>query len=217
MQQQPQAAAAVQYVVNRKTSGVAIFGFILSLLGFCCLPIIGPLLGILFGIIAIVKISGSSGLLGGKGLAIFAILIGIVGVAYIPAAIIGGHYYCMEAAKEPLGKVDALFKAIDRGDDKAAYAMLSKEVQDKLPLIAFEKAMQQYRSKNGIYKGYSAELWDGNFAFAFNIENKTKAIATMYITVKYSKTGETKRGIGLQKEGGRWKIMFVSGLTDERK
>ena len=55
--QQPQGVAPAQYVVPRKTAGMAVFALIFSLLGFCCLPIIGPLFGILFGIISIIRIT----------------------------------------------------------------------------------------------------------------------------------------------------------------
>lgn len=78
------------------TSGMAIASFICSLLFFILL--LGPMLAIIFGIIALVNISSAKGALGGKGLA-------IAGVS------IGGFFFLMTLCVLPALALPALTRA----------------------------------------------------------------------------------------------------------
>ncbi len=60
-----------------KTSGLAIAGLVLSII--FCIPIF-PLLGVIFGIVSLIKITKEPERLRGKGLAIAAIVVGVVAV-----------------------------------------------------------------------------------------------------------------------------------------
>ena len=62
-------------VADPKTSLAAIFGFIVSLIG-CCIPM--GILGVVLGAFGLIAVNRSNGRVGGKGLAIAAIIIGLL-------------------------------------------------------------------------------------------------------------------------------------------
>lgn len=66
---------ADSFEANPKTSVTAVLGLVVSLIG-CCLPA-GPL-GALLGVLALLNVRRSRGRLGGKGLAVAAIIIGVL-------------------------------------------------------------------------------------------------------------------------------------------
>jgi hypothetical protein len=72
-----------------RTSGLAIAGLVVSGLGLVCCPYIGPLLGLIFGIVSISSINGSQGRLTGKGMAVTATLLGVLGLLLHGGATIG--------------------------------------------------------------------------------------------------------------------------------
>lgn len=66
------------------TSGTAVAGFILSLLGLIgILPILGSILGLILGYSARNEINRSGGAIGGRGLAQWGIILGWVGLGII--------------------------------------------------------------------------------------------------------------------------------------
>lgn len=71
------------YAGRAKTSGLAIASFVLSLVWIFGL---GSLLGIIFGIIALVTISRSQGAKRGRGWAVAGLVIGVLGLALVVAA-----------------------------------------------------------------------------------------------------------------------------------
>jgi Domain of unknown function (DUF4190)/Toastrack DUF4097 len=79
-----------------KPSGLAIAALVLGILSFMCLPILGAVLAIVFGLLARGDIKRSQGRLGGRGLAVAGIILGSVNLAiliilaaiFIPFAII---------------------------------------------------------------------------------------------------------------------------------
>lgn len=72
-------------VLTAKTSGLAIVSLILGILGITCiLPIVGSLAALILGIIALIKISKSGGLIKGLGLAIAGTILGGVGLVMGP-------------------------------------------------------------------------------------------------------------------------------------
>jgi hypothetical protein len=67
-----------------KTSGMAIASLVLSLVGFFwILPVIGPVLGVIFGHMALGEIKRSGGMIEGQGLAIAGLVIGYVGIGIL--------------------------------------------------------------------------------------------------------------------------------------
>ncbi len=78
------AAQAGNYAGQPATNGMAVASLVLALVGFFCVPFIGPLLGLIFGIIALNKINGNPGVWKGSGMAIAGIIISGIGVIYLP-------------------------------------------------------------------------------------------------------------------------------------
>ena len=76
---QPQDFAGEAQYLEPKTSILAVFAFVVSIVGLiaCCIPGVGPL-GLLLGVVALVLISSSGGRKKGGGLAIAAIIIGLI-------------------------------------------------------------------------------------------------------------------------------------------
>jgi prepilin-type processing-associated H-X9-DG protein len=72
-------------VPQTKTSGLAIASLVLGILGVTCLlPVIGALLALIFGVIAVIRISNSGGRMRGQGQAIAGLALGGVGLLFIP-------------------------------------------------------------------------------------------------------------------------------------
>jgi hypothetical protein len=68
-----------------KTAGVAIASLIFGILGLTCLlPLVGSVLAVIFGIIALNKVKDSSGTLRGQGQAVAGIVLGGVSLIMIP-------------------------------------------------------------------------------------------------------------------------------------
>ncbi len=67
---------------NGKTSGLAIASLVLGIIGLC--SIITAPIGLIVGIIALTKISGSEGQIGGKGLALAGTITSGIATAMIP-------------------------------------------------------------------------------------------------------------------------------------
>lgn len=76
---QPQDFAGGPQYLEPKTSVLAVFAFVVSVVGLvaCCIPGVGPL-GLLLGVLALVMIGASGGRKKGGGFAIAAIIIGLV-------------------------------------------------------------------------------------------------------------------------------------------
>ncbi len=62
-----------------KTSGMAVASLVCGILGLICIPILPAFLGLIFSIIAIRKINGSGGAVGGKGLAVGGLITSVIG------------------------------------------------------------------------------------------------------------------------------------------
>jgi hypothetical protein len=65
-----------------ETSGKAIASLILGIAGFVILPVVGPIVAIVFGVLAKREIASRSGL-GGEGMATAGIVLGSIGIALV--------------------------------------------------------------------------------------------------------------------------------------
>ena len=74
----PPYQAPTAGVVTPHTSGLAVASFILSLVGFFCVPIVGSFIGVILGFMARGQIKRSPGTVTGGGLAMAGIIIGII-------------------------------------------------------------------------------------------------------------------------------------------
>jgi prepilin-type processing-associated H-X9-DG protein len=72
-------------IARSKTSGLAIASLVLGILGLTCiLPIIGALLAVIFGIVALNQIGKSGGQLTGHGQAVAGLITGGIGLLMLP-------------------------------------------------------------------------------------------------------------------------------------
>lgn len=137
---QPQDFAGGPEYLEPKTSILAIFAFIISLIGLiaCCIPGVGPL-GLLLGVLALVLISTSGGRKKGGGLAIAAIVIGLVAGAINVAIIYGAA-----AAGREWGALGDIIESVEARDLQQTQShLVSAQAQqlDQAQLDAFADAL----------------------------------------------------------------------------
>ncbi|MEM7229654.1 MAG: DUF4190 domain-containing protein [Planctomycetota bacterium] len=111
---------------DQKTHGLAITSLVCSLA--CCIPFLGAL-GAILGVVAVVAIGRNEAKCKGKGMAIAAIIIGLLlAVAWIPGSIFGGKFvrYAMEVTTYMQQKPAQIMDAGADGD----YALVIAEFED---------------------------------------------------------------------------------------
>ncbi len=126
------------------TSGIATASIVISILGFCC-PFVGPILGIVLGLVARSQVGRNPRLTGG-GMAIGAILIGLVGLLCHA----GGTAFAFYAAKQlkvAFEELEKQMKAVEaaakRGDwDAVASELVGPGSLPKDELVARFKAAE---------------------------------------------------------------------------
>jgi hypothetical protein len=125
---QPNNYAGGPEYLEPKTSVLAIFAFIVAVLGLvgCCIPGVGPL-GLLLGVLALVMISMSGGRKKGGGLAIAAIVIGLIAGAINVAVIFGAGW----VAEGYASQADVV-PAIESGDPDAVRGFLTSSAASSL-------------------------------------------------------------------------------------
>jgi len=157
----PYAPIPGDMMMEQRTSVLAIIALVCSLV--CFLPLI-PALGVLLAVIALVMISSSNGRLGGRGLAIAALVLGLVFSALQIGAIVAvskgfGMFGSMFA--QPVG---ALVKAIDTQDFTTARTSMVKGAGERLTDADFEKFRTGYQAELGAFKGMATsmgQMWSG--------------------------------------------------------
>jgi prepilin-type processing-associated H-X9-DG protein len=66
-----------------KTCGLAIASLVCAIVGFC-IPVVGGILAVVLGAVAISKINKSAGAIGGKGLAVAGLVVGAISILLLP-------------------------------------------------------------------------------------------------------------------------------------
>ncbi|MFG0307083.1 MAG: DUF4190 domain-containing protein [Phycisphaerales bacterium JB040] len=126
---------------DQKTSLSAIIGFVLSLVG-CCLPT--GILGVVLGVFGLIGIGRSGGRVGGKGLAIAAIIIGVLNTVVQIGLVIGLVQWGRSAAQFG-DRAGAFLTALEQGDYDEARGWLAGSVSGAgdAELTAFSDAVQE--------------------------------------------------------------------------
>ena len=137
---QPQDFAGEAQYLEPKTSILAIFAFVISLVGLiaCCIPGVGPF-GLLLGVVALVLISTSGGRKKGGGLAIAAIVIGLIAGAINIAVIFG-----MAAAGREYTALGGLVEAVenrDVGETQSFFISAEAQMIDQATIEAWGGAL----------------------------------------------------------------------------
>ena len=136
-------------VVEERTSVLAIVALVLSLI--CIIPGFG-VLGAILAVIALIMIGGSNGRLGGRGLAIAALIIGLL----VSTVWIGGFLVIQQGmtafTKMFTGNVGTLLGAAEKGDYTTARAQLDPSVANSITDADFKRFVDGYSANLGKYK-----------------------------------------------------------------
>ena len=177
--------------VGQETSGLARRPLVLALLGFMCIPVLGPINGLVLGFSAKAQIKKSEGRLGGGGMATAGIVLSIV--AIVVAVVAGGLiYWAVKAIIEPIDRTNEFIAAVNAGDVDAAYDLLAPGTVTRSELAGFVK---EHKGSAGKYRAYSSSI-EGD---------RAKVTVTFTDRDGYEHDEEFR----LRKIDGRWKITYA--------
>ncbi|MFT5424150.1 MAG: hypothetical protein ACI89L_001943 [Phycisphaerales bacterium] len=187
----------VVYEDETKTSIAAILGFVVSLIG-CCLPM--GLLGVVLGVFGLIGIGRSGGRVGGKGLAIAAIIIGILNTM-IWVGVAAGALVVGRQARAVGNDMQTVLVALDAGDYDGARGMFvgSLATADDASLKAFGDTVQAEFGDFGSLPDSLGELISGFFETAPLLQNYQGRNDQIPISAKF--------------ENGRVLLLFVTDNT----
>lgn len=187
------------YETDTKTSIASILGFVVSLIG-CCLPM--GLLGVVLGVFGLIGIGRSSGRVGGKGLAIAAIIIGILNTM-IWVGIAAGALIVGRQARAVGNDMQTVLVAIEGGDYDAARGMFVGPMAnaDDASLITFGDAVQAEFGDFGSLPDSLGELISGFAETAPLLQNYQGRNDQIPISAKF--------------ENGRVLLLFVTDNTGQ--
>lgn len=146
----PYAPFPGEPVVESRTSVMAILALIASLV--CFVPFL-PLVGVLLAIFALISISGSNGRVGGRGLAIAALIIGLV-VSALQGAIVLGTVAAGKAMQGAFsGPITQLMTDIEQKNYAAARNGFTAPAAARLTDADFDRFVAAYQAELGSFKG----------------------------------------------------------------
>ena len=199
-----------------RSSGLAIASLVCSLVGIIPFFLLIPsIVGLILGIAAVRKINRSGGMLPGKGKAIAGIIIALACIVIYPVAGYAVYSIIASSADSAVADIDAYLKAIDSEDYETAYnEMLTPQLRSQVSFEEFVKECKLDRQNNGKYRGCSFSLLQGNSIYLR--KNIAGTFLTISVSVKYSKSGESRKMFLLEKEGDKWKITAASMMADKK-
>ncbi len=141
-----------------RTSIMAILSLVLGLLGLC-VPGFG-LLGLLFGIVALILIGSSNGTLAGRGLSAAGIVLGLLFSVVWGALIVGGLSFASLFSQSIVAPTTKTLQAIEARDWTTARSSLQPSTAEKVTDADFEAFREAYRQELGAFKSTPAGLWE---------------------------------------------------------
>lgn len=157
----PYAPIPGDMMMEQRTSVLAIIALVCGLI--CFVPAL-PALGTILAIIALVLIAGSNGRLGGRGLAIAALILGLVfsalqiGIAVAATKMMGAFSgFITKPASD-------LVAAIDKQDYATARTLMITGAGDRVSDAEFEAFRSGYQGELGAFKKVATtfgEVWQG--------------------------------------------------------
>jgi hypothetical protein len=114
-------------VQSKSTSGLAVASLVLAISGFICLPVLGPILGIIFGILAKSQIKRESGRLQGGGMATAGIVISVIAIVLILAVAVPVGIWFYNTVKEPMDVTNNYIQFVNDGNTTSAYNLLASD------------------------------------------------------------------------------------------
>jgi hypothetical protein len=146
----PYAPFPGEAVVEPRTSVLAILALISSLV--CFIPGLS-LVGVLLAIIALITISGSNGRTGGRGLAIAALVIGLVVSALWGAIALGISQVGRLTATQYTGPIAQVMTTIETKDYAKARNAFTAPAAARLTDADFDRFIAAYQAELGSFKG----------------------------------------------------------------
>lgn len=128
----PAAPPYAQATQAQSTNGLAIAALILSILGFFMLPIIGPILGIIFGVLALGQIKQGKGT--GRGMALTGLWLGVASLVLTTLLFL------------------IVFAALPSMQEK------TRDVAKKTELNTIVSQLELYYANNGYYPGRLSDM-----------------------------------------------------------
>lgn len=140
-----------------RTSVLAVVSLILALV--CFVPGLGAVAAVL-GSASLVRMARSRGLLAGRGLAIVAVVLGLLSTVLWLGAALGVGTAAAYATRTVIRPVSSLLASIEAGDWSAARAALSPAVQAHLTDAQLEAFRSAYQASAGRYVSMPATAWE---------------------------------------------------------
>ena len=178
--------------LKKKTSGLAIASLILAISGLICLPILGPILGLIFGFLAKSQIKREGGQVEGGGLATAGIVLSVIAIVLVLAVALPLGIWFYDTIKGPMDTTNDFIKYVKAGNADDAYDLLA-------PGTATRRELEDFVAD---HKGTPEEY----FAFSTSISDD-RASVTVRFTDKYD--DEFEDTFELRKEDGDWLITYV--------
>lgn len=190
----PGPAWPAPVMAKKKTSGLAVASLILAITGFVCLPILGPIIGLILGIAAKSQIKNSNGQVEGGGLATAGIVISVLAIVLILAVGIPLGIWVYDAVKGPLDATNDFITYMNEGNADAAYDMLSANspIRKDYTRTEFKEMVRDTKGSLKDWMTYSTSI----------VNNE----ATVTVTMEYKSGGDDDVEFELRKEGGDWLI-----------
>lgn len=188
------AIGAAPAGVRQRTSALAIASFVLSLV--VCLCGIGPILAIVFGLIALVQIQRRPQELTGRGIAWAGVIIGIVCLlGTIAFVAISMRTY---RAVDPI--TENALRSLDEGNAAAAMRDFDSDMAGALPADKTKALSDSIRQNLGRYE---SRRW--GYVFNWNKVPGKPATLTVAYRVRYTHKEVTVTVI-FRRAGGRYEI-----------
>lgn len=170
----------VPVVIRQRTSGLAITSFVLSLV--FCLPFIGPILAIVFGVIALRETKRRPLELTGRGLALAGLVIS--GVALLATVWLVCASVKTYRHVDPM--VENLVHSIDDGDYESAMRDFDPRLSKALPLEGMTTLGDAIRERLG-----SCEARHWGFTYQWTKNPGEPATLTIAYRCRYGKTSDS--------------------------
>jgi|GEM_PF-6362362 len=184
-------------VVPQKTSGWAIASLILGIFS-AILFFIGPILALIFSLVALRKIRRSAGQLRGRGFAIAGAILGVLFfVSHLSCAKSG-----WEGRKEGDKVVAVFFEKLNAQDYEGAYALCSRECQRVTSYEDFERMAGHLGDRLGRLKEKKSQGF--HFFYGFSPKGGTQITLNYALLYEKAEGGATFR---LVREDGEWRIL----------
>jgi hypothetical protein len=170
-----------------------------------------PVIGIIFGIVALKQIAGSSGTQTGRGIAIVGLIL-CVGFAGVSLA---GQWMETAGDREDKEKVAALVEQLGRdikaGNMDAAYGRFSEEFRKGVKKEQFVTQATFLRSSS-MYGNLESMTWNGRVNFNGPPKGELRFAESVLLIYMDTSKDPIRQNIALRRTGGQWYIDRIADM-----